>query len=352
MKYFVYCITFFVILVSFVSCSNNKSANIKTNSKKISIVTTIFPEYDWVKNIIGDKFSNFDITMLYNTGTDLHSYQPSADDIIKISNSDIFIYVGGESDKWIDEVLEKAVNKNITVINLLNLLGELAKEEETVEGMQKEKHHHEHGHKHREEPYSDHDKHHDNYDNNGKEEEHEKEYDEHVWLSLRNAKIFVKKIAEVICIKDSANANTYKNNVKDYIDRLTDLDLKYKHVVDSSSMKTILFGDRFPFRYLVDDYGLKYFAAFAGCSAESEASFETIIFLAKKVDELKLNTILTIEGNRYKIAQTIIQNTKSKNQKIAVINSMQSITAQDIEKGISYISIMEQNIDVLSQSLK
>ena len=352
MKYFVYCITFFVILVSFVSCSNNKSANIKTNSKKISIVTTIFPEYDWVKNIIGDKISNFDITMLYNTGTDLHSYQPSTDDIIKISNSDIFIYVGGESDKWIDEVLEKAVNKNITVINLLNLLGELAKEEETVEGMQKEKHHHEHEHKHREEPYSDHDKHHDNYDNNGKEEEHEKEYDEHVWLSLRNTKIFVEKIAEVICIKDSANADIYKNNVNVYIDRLTDLDLKYKQVVDSSSKKTILFGDRFPFRYLVADYGLKYFAAFAGCNAESEASFETIIFLSKKVDELKLNTILTIEGNNHKIAQTIIQNTKAKNQNIVVINSMQSITAQNIEKGISYISIMEQNLDVLSQALK
>ena len=350
MKHFIYCIIFLVILVSFVSCSNNNPANIKTNSKKISIVTTIFPEYDWVKNIIGDKFSNFDITMLYNTGTDLHSYQPSADDIIKISNSDIFIYVGGESDKWIDEVLEKAVNKNITVINLLNLLEELklAKEEETVEGMQEEKHDNEHGHKYIEEPKDYHNKHRDKHNHDSDV----KEYDEHVWLSLRNAKIFVKKIAEVICIKDSANANTYKNNVKDYIDRLTDLDLKYKHVVDSFSMKTILFGDRFPFRYLVDDYGLKYFAAFAGCSAESEASFETIIFLAKKVDELKLNTILTIEGNNHKIAQTIIQNTKSKNQNIAVINSMQSITAQDIEKGISYISIMEQNIDVLSQSLK
>ncbi len=350
MKHFIYCIIFLVILVSFVSCSNNNPANIKTNSKKISIVTTIFPEYDWVKNIIGDKFSNFNITMLYNAGTDLHSYQPSADDIIKISNSDIFIYVGGESDEWIEEVLEKTVNKNITVINLLNLLEELklAKEEETVEGMQEEEHDNEHGHKYLEEPKDYHNKHRDKHNHDSDV----KEYDEHVWLSLRNAKIFVKKIAEVICIKDSANANTYKNNVKDYIDRLTDLDLKYKHVVDSSSMKTILFGDRFPFRYLVDDYGLKYFAAFAGCSAESEASFETIIFLAKKVDELKLNTILTIEGNNHKIAQTIIQNTKSKNQNIAVINSMQSITAQDIEKGISYISIMEQNIDVLSQSLK
>lgn len=350
MKHFIYCIIFFVILVSFVSCSNNNPANIKTNSKKISIVTTIFPEYDWVKNIIGDKFSNFDITMLHNAGTDLHSYQPSSDDIIKISNSDIFIYVGGESDEWIEEVLEKTVNKNIKVINLLNLLEELklAKEEETVEGMQEEEHDNEHEHKYLEEPKDYHNKHRDKHNHDSDV----KEYDEHVWLSLRNAKIFVKKIAEVICIKDSANANTYKNNVKDYIDRLTDLDLKYKHVVDSSSMKTILFGDRFPFRYLVDDYGLKYFAAFAGCSAESEASFETIIFLAKKVDELKLNTILTIEGNNHKIAQTIIQNTKSKNQNIAVINSMQSITAQDIEKGISYISIMEQNIDVLSQSLK
>ena len=246
--------------------------------------------------------------------------------------------------------VRKNVNKNITVINLLNLLEELklAKEEETVEGMQEEKHDNEHGHKYIEEPKDYHNKHRDKHNHDSDV----KEYDEHVWLSLRNAKIFVKKIAEVICIKDSANANTYKNNVKDYIDRLTDLDLKYKHVVDSFSMKTILFGDRFPFRYLVDDYGLKYFAAFAGCSAESEASFETIIFLAKKVDELKLNTILTIEENKYKIAQTIIQNTKSKNQNIAVINSMQSITAQDIEKGISYISIMEQNIDVLSQSLK
>ncbi len=335
MKYFVYTLLFTVMLISFISCSNKNTTNINNENKKINIVTTIFPEYDWVKNIVGDKFSQYDLTMLYNTGTDLHSYQPTADDIIKISNSDIFIYVGGESDEWIEEVLSKSTNKNMTVINLLEVLGSSAKEEEHVEGMQEEEHHHD-----------------GDEDEGHHEEEHEIEYDEHVWLSLKNAKIFVEKIAEVICQKDSKNADVYKNNAANYIAKLNDLDLQYKNIVDSSAKKTILFGDRFPFRYLVDDYGLKYYAAFAGCSAESEAAFETIIFLANKADELKLNVILTIEGTNHKIAQTIVQNTKSKNQEILVMNSMQSTAAQDVENGISYISIMKQNLDVLKQALK
>ena len=209
--------------------------------------------------------------MLLDNGVDLHSYQPTADDIIKISDCDLFIYVGGESDGWVEDALKEATNKDMRVINLLDVLGERVKEEEVVEGMEAE------------------------------EEE--------------------------------------------------SLDGEYQAVVDNAVRKTVLFGDRFPFRYLVDDYGLSYYAAFAGCSAETEASFETISFLAGRVDELGLPCVLTIEGAQHKIAETIVQNSAAKNQSILTLDSMQSTTSADAANGTTYLSVMESNLDVLKQAL-
>lgn len=303
----------------------------KTGSDdKLQIVTTIFPEYDWVMNVLGDNPGNAEVTMLLDKGVDLHSYQPTAEDIFKITTCDLFIYVGGESDEWVEDVLEGANNKNMTVINLLDVLGDSVKEEEVVEGMECEEEEEE-----------------------GEEGEEEgPEYDEHVWLSLKNAQVLVDNISVALSSIDEANANTYSANAKAYNEKLAALDKEYEEAVASSNVKTVVFGDRFPFRYMTDDYNLSYYAAFVGCSAETEASFETIIFLANKVDELSIDSILTIEGNNHKIAETIRDNTSSKDQQILIMDSMQSVTEKDVSEGASYLSIMESNLSVLKEALK
>ena len=181
--------------------------------------------------------------------------------------------------------------------------------------------------------------------------DHGEEKDEHIWLSLKNAQALCVTIADALCAIDPDNKNTYIANAAAYRDKLAALDADYKAAVDGAAHKTVLFGDRFPFRYLVDDYGLRYYAAFAGCSAESEASFETVSFLAKKVDELGLPCVLTIEGKNHKLAETIVQSTTKKNQKVLTMDSMQSMTSKDAANGATYLSVMEQNLSVLKEAL-
>lgn len=312
---------------------------------KTKIVTTIFPEYDWVKQIVGDKAKDAEITLLIGNGVDLHSYQPSIQDIAKISTADIFIYVGGESDGWVEDALKNARNKNMKVINLMEVLGDRVKEEEVVEGMQEED---EHEHHHDE----DEDEHEHEHHHHHSSDEEELEYDEHVWLSVRNAKILCAEICNALCAKDSKNATTYKANYASYSAKLDKLDSDFAAAVRNGKTKTLLFGDRFPFRYLVDDYGLKYYAAFVGCSAETEASFETIVFLAKKVDEFGLKNVCQIESGNGKIARTIIESSKNKNAKILTLDSMQSVTQNDIKKGATYLGTMQKNLEVLKEALK
>lgn len=278
-----------------------------------------------MREILGDKADHAEVTMLLDNGVDLHSYQPTADDIIKISDCDLFIYVGGESDGWVKDALKEATNKDMQVINLLDVLGEQVKEEEVVEGMEAEE--------------------------EESEDEDEPEHDEHVWLSLKNAETLCNAITDALEEIDPANKDAYAANAASYLEKLAALDGKYQTVVDNAARKTVLFGDRFPFRYLVDDYGLSYYAAFVGCSAETEASFETISFLAGKVDELGLPCVLTIEGAQHKIAETIVQNSAAKNQSILTLNSMQSTTSADAVNGTTYLSVMESNLDVLKQAL-
>ncbi len=486
-------------VISLTACGQSSVKT--TDNGKVKIVTTIFPEYDWVKEIAGDNVSDMELTMLLDNGVDLHNYQPTASDILKVSNCDLFIYVGGESDAWVEDALKQAVNKNMKVINLLDVLKDTVKTEEAMPGMQAEEDHN-HGYTHFADsdvrdrslsdwagdwqsvyPYleegsldevmerkaesgdktaeeykayyetgyktdvsqitiddtdnticfvkngiaskavyeykgyqiydyasgnrgvryffeavdgssdapkyvqfSDHginpgkaehfhiyagndgfdalSEEMDNWstyypaDMNAKQiaddmlEHEEKEYDEHVWLSLKNAKVLCQKIADELGEIDSKNKDVYEANVAAYISRLDSLDLQYQETVKNASQKTLLFGDKFPFRYLVDDYGLSYYAAFAGCSAESEASFETVLFLAQKVDELKLNNVMTIEKSDQKIAKTIIQNTKDKNQNILTLDSMQSTTKEDVKNGATYYSIMESNLSVLKDALR
>ena len=312
-------------------------------ASKKSIVCVTYPEYDWVMNILGDKAASFSVTLLQNNGTDLHSYQASIKDIAKISVCDMLVFVGGESDEWVEKAVAEAKNKNMLVVNMMEALGDKVKEEEIVEGMQAEKEEEEDEHEH-EHADHDHDGHHHHHD--------EVEYDEHVWLSLRNAAALVETLAQKISELDSANAAVYKANAASYAKELLDLDAQCKKAVAAAAKKTILFGDRFPFRYLADDYNLKYYAAFVGCSAETEASFETVIFLAKKVDELGLNAVLTIEKSDKKIAKTIVSNTKKKSTEILEMDSLQSITQKDIKAGRSYLSAMKKNLEVLKKALR
>ena len=489
-----------------VGCGKKNDAETgEADSDKLKVVTTIFPEYDWVKDILGDKAGSTDLTMLLSNGVDLHSYQPTADDIVKISDCDLFIYVGGESDGWVEDALKESTNKDMKVIDLLEVLGDSVKTEETVEGMQETEHAHDHSkevstfedHEVQDRSLSDWagswqsaypfaldgtlddafaamaeegemtaDEYKTYYQNGYKTDitnidiagdhiaftyedgkkvgsdykyigyyiqnwstgtkaamyrfeavdrtsgapicvefndhmiesaapehfhirmsnesfdaivdpekswptffpadmtgedlcehmeghghDHEEEADEHVWLSLKNAKTLVGAISDALQELDPDNKGIYAANAAAYIEKLSALDGAYQSAVDGAARKTVLFGDRFPFRYLVDDYGLSYYAAFAGCSAESEASFETVSFLAKKVDELKLPCVLTIEGKNHKIAETIVENTAEKNQKILTMDSMQSTTSEDVANGTTYLSVMEQNLSVLKEAL-
>lgn len=504
------------------------SATVFAGAKK-SIVCTSYPEYDWILNILGSKASDFDVSFLQNKGTDLHSYQPSFQDLAKISECDMFVYVGGESDAWVEKAISNAKNKNIKVVNMMEVLGDKILEEEMVEGMQETEHahgdgehHHHHHHAHDEKsmkifsgyfedsdirdrtlddwngewksvyPYlldgtldevmeakaenggksaaaykayysegyktdvdkivikgkkisfykngkvseskynykgykiynypkgnrgvrfffeaanpksgaprfiqfSDHNiapnkvahfhlyfgnesfdalsaemehwptyypedfdaddivddmlehigGHHHGHDH----EEEEAENDEHVWLSLKNAITITEKLSDEIQALDPANAAAYKENTASYVKQLSMLDSEYEKTVKSAKFKTVLFGDRFPFRYLVADYGLSYFAAFSGCSAESEASFETVVFLSKKIDELGLGTILTIEKSDKKIANTVRNNSAKKKQKIAEMDSLQSVSAKEVSGGKTYLGTMKRNLEILKAAL-
>ena len=329
-----------LLVVGLLSASAGSAlADSATETKKLHIVTTILPVYDWVVNVLGDQSDSAELTMLLDTGVDLHSYQPTVEDIVKIAGCDLFIYVGGESDEWVDDALAEATNKDMVVIDLLEVLGDKVKEEEIVEGMEAE-HDHDHDHEEGHDHAEDHD-----------HEEGEAEFDEHIWLSLKHAGTLSGAIADTLVQLDPANANSYRTNADAYAEKLNTLDAQYRAAVDAAPVKTLLFGDRFPFRYLADDYGLDYYAAFAGCSAETEASFQTIIFLANKLDELGLPAVLQIESADGSIARTIVENTKSRSQQILTLDSMQSVTAKDVAAGTSYLAVMEKNLDVLKAAL-
>lgn len=306
---------------AFTGCDLSRNGN-----GEFSVVVTIFPEYDWVRQILGDEANRFDLTLLLDSGSDLHNYQPTADDIVTVASCDLFLYVGGHSDEWVADVLAQSKNDDMVVINLIEVLGDAVKEEETVDGM---------------EPEDDHDHDHE-----------EPEVDEHVWLSLKNAVAACEAIRDGLCRLDPDHAQTYGANTDAYVAKLNALDAQYAAAVDGASVKTLLFGDRFPFRYLTDDYGLDYYAAFAGCSAESDASFETIVFLAEKMDALSLRHIIKLEGSSADIADTIIRNTAAKNATVLSLNSMQTITQKDVQNGADYLEIMTENLNVLKQALQ
>ncbi|HCJ41214.1 metal ABC transporter substrate-binding protein [uncultured Ruminococcus sp.] len=294
-------------------------------SGRLSVVCTTFSCYDWSREMIGDRADEVELTYLLDKGADLHSYQPTAADMVKISDCDVFVYVGGESETWAEDALKEASNKNMKVVRLLDADGFSAKEEEVKEGMQAEE---EEG-----------------------EAEDEPEYDEHVWLSVKNAEVMCGEIEKAIAEADPENAAVYEQNCQAYTEKLSALDGQFADMAANAKKKTVIFADRFPFRYLCDDYGIDYYAAFVGCSAETEASFETVAFLAEKADETGADTIFTIENSDGRIAQAVINGRKDKSGEIAVLNSLQSVDKSQADSGVTYISLMEKNCETLRNAL-
>ncbi len=329
-----------VIIITLVSCGKNsddtKVSEVDDNSDKIKIVCTVFPIYDLFKEVLGEDVENVDLQLLLDSGVDLHNYQPTAEDIVNITTADMFIYVGGESDAWVQEVLSSVNNPELKVVSLFEILDGNVKEEVVVEGMEEEAEESEEVEKSSEELSS---------------SLEDCDYDEHVWLSLRNAESIVNSFQDLMVEINPEKTELYTSNTTAYVDKLKNLDSKYQEVVDNGKFDTVIFGDRFPFRYLFDDYGLKYYAAFTGCSAETEASFETIVFLANKVDELGVNYVVTIEGSDNKIAETVVENTLGEAEGVLALNSMQGVNLGDIESGVTYLSIAESNLEILKKVL-
>ncbi len=297
------------------------AAPTESASGKTKIVTTIFPLYDWTRQILGGRAEDVELTMLLDSGADLHNYQPTVEDMARISECDLFVYVGGESDEWVEDALKEVANKNRRVLNLMETFGGFGgslREEELLPGM-------------------------------APDDEDETAYDEHIWLSLRNASACCGMIAETLEAMDVVTRA--ESGVDEYAEKLLALDAQYKKTVDAAPLHSVLFADRFPFRYLADDYGLDAYAAFQGCSAETEASFETIAFLSTTLDELELPAVLTTETADKRLAETVIRTSGRADAQILALDSMQSVTAADIASGADYLSIMENNLDVLRRAL-
>ncbi|MBP3201946.1 MAG: zinc ABC transporter substrate-binding protein [Lachnospiraceae bacterium] len=323
------------------SVAKNESESVNQNKKTIKVVSTIFPIYDIVRNVVPNE--NYELTLLLDSGIDIHNFSPTAKDILKIGEADLFIHIGGESDKWVDRTIESSQNKQIKTVNLMNELAAFVKEEEIVEGMQ---------HEHEEHEDETHDEHEGETHEEGEEHDHEEhENDEHIWLSIRNTKEMTRAIAKKLIETDSENQSRIQENANAFIEKLDALDKKYVEVSQNKKYDTILFGDRFPFRYLVDDYGLKYFAAFSGCSAEAEASFEIVAFLANKLDELNLKHICALKGAEPRIAKTIVTTSKNKDRDIVLFNSMEGITNVNDAENTNYIKIMEENLEALKSAI-
>lgn len=338
-KYILCSLLSLFLLASSTSCGSStqsSSADKKAADKApaLSIVCTAFPQYDWVNALLGNQKQNIKVSLLNRQGSDMHSFQPTAKDMIQIAGCDLFLYIGGFSESWAASALNATGNDSAIVLPLLEAVDK--KEEVFTEGMDLGPGSH-HSHES-----------HESHEDHGEEEI---EYDEHIWLSLRCAQDACQAICEALCRLDPAHQQIYRQNLSSYQKQLQLLDEQYEAATGSAARHDILVADRFPFRYLADDYQLNYYAAFPGCSAETEASFDTVIFLAEKADSLKLPTILTTEGGDMDFAQTVVENTKTKSAAILTLDSMQSVSEKDIQQGASYLSIMEENLQILKRAL-
>jgi zinc transport system substrate-binding protein len=307
----------FIVVIALLLSAVFAIAKMKNNSEKISIIATNFPAYDFVRAVAGDKAN---IKMLVKPGSEIHNFEPTPQDIIDINNSKLFVYTGGESDEWIEDILSDVDADKTKLFKMMDAVEVV--EEEAVEGMESEEE---------------------------EEEGEEPEYDEHVWTSVRNATKIVNEIKNELVEISPENKNIFESKAKNYIEQLNDIDKKFQSVVGHANTKTLIFGDRFPLRYFVEDYGLKYYAAFPGCSDQTEASSKTIAFLVNKVKANSNKVVLKIEMSSGKIAETIANETGAK---VLTFNSAHNISMDEFNSGLTYVTIMKNNVKVLEEALK
>lgn len=300
-----------------ISTESFNSEATTSDTTKLNVVTTLFPYYDFVREIAGDKVN---YTMLVPAGMDTHSFEPTPANMIEIGNADIFIYNGGEMESWVAQILDAVENPNQISLRMMDYVETVVEEEK--EGMEAE------------------------------EEEEEElgvlEYDEHIWTSPVNAEKIVTQICEVLKEADSENAEYYQTNADNYISQLEELDTQFQEVVDNSKYNIMIVGDKFPLRYFVDQYGLDYSAAFKGCSTETEPSASTIAYLINKTKEEQVGVVYHMELNDGKIAQSISEATGTK---VLQFQSCHNVTKEDFEKGVTYLELMKQNVEVLEEGL-
>ena len=320
-------IVFFILILAATVFMVIKINERRNNQAHASIISTSFVGYDFARAVNGDSNG---IKMLLKPGAESHDYEPSPQDIIDIEKADLFIYVGGESEAWVEKILhDNNIDKSKT-LRLMDLV-EL-KEEETVEGMEETSHEHEH----------------EEGEHSGEHEE-ETEYDEHIWTSPKNAIKLVEAIQVKMMQLKPAESDKYTENTVKYTAKISELDAKFREIVASSSKKELIFGDRFPFRYFVDEYGLKYYAAFPGCAEQTEASSNTVAFLIDKIKQDGIQVVLKIELTAGNLAKTIAEETGAK---VMELNSAHNVSAEDFENGVTYVDIMTKNTEVLAEALK
>jgi len=304
-------ITAAAILFGVSGCKQKKAAT-RGADGKINVTVTVFPPYDFVRQIAGDKVN---LHILLPPGAESHSFEPSPKDIITVQNSDIFIYVGGESDAWVNRILESMNTDNMKILAMIETVETV--EEEIVEGMEEE-------------------------------EEEEPAYDEHVWTSPINAMLIVNEITELLCEADSANADFYRMNSIDYISKLAELDNAFRKDTIGAKRNTIVFADRFPFRYFADAYGLKYYAAFPGCSTETEPSAATVAFLINKIKAEKIPVVFHIELSNERMADAISEATGAKK---LLLHACHNVSKRDFDAGLGYLDFMRKNVENLREAL-
>lgn len=321
-------------------------ARVFAAQKPLSVVTTIFPAYDFVREIGGDRVQ---ATLLLKPGQESHTFDPTPADIKRIRNADLFIYTGGENDVWVDEMLSSFGDKAPQTLRLVDMVNTV--DEEHVEGMQDDDehdHHHHHDDDHDEHDHDDHDHDHDEHDEADGSESEAAELDEHVWTSPENAQEIVKGLTAVLIELAPENRSYFEKRAAAYDQKLDALDEAFEAVVEHAKHHTLVFGDRFPFRYFTDLYGLDYYAAFPGCSAQTRASAATVAFLSKKVKELKLPVVLTLEGSSGKLAHSIAEHAGAR---VLQLHSCHNLSTQEYRSGETYLSLMRQNVDILKQAL-
>ena len=309
----------FALCLSLTACGKGAAP---ADDGKLTIVAAIFPEYDWLRNLTAGS-DTIELKLLIDKGVDLHSYQPDVNDILTVSNCDVFVYSGGASDLWVEDVLETAMNPKLIAVDMMELLEE-----------------------HRELCADDHD-----HEHGDEEHDHEHAADEHIWLSLVNAGYICQELTELLCELDWDNEALYRENFARYGKKIQALDEKYALALSETNHESILFADRFPFAYLMEDYGLYHFAAYEGCSAETEVSFDTFAHLSETLRALNLPGVVVIDDSDHRIADTVIAASGDKSRKIYTLQSMQAVSRRQIKDGVTYLDIMEENLSVLERAL-